>query len=236
MVYKWREIYQWLWPTQCIICLGPGRYPHDICSACRDQLPRNNSACAICALPLPRAIDGASVCGRCAVRLPAFRRVLAPFLFQAPIDALITDLKFARQLRAGKLLGDLLAAEAVHASQPQALVPVPLHPARLRSRGFNQSSEIALRLARRLHIPILTGVLTRIRDTPAQSRLDRQQRRKNLRAAFCCPQANGLDHVALVDDVVTTAATVEAAARELRRCGVNTVDVWAVARTPTSAL
>lgn len=232
MVYNWYELYQWLWPTQCVICLGPGCYALDICSPCRDQLPRNTSACVICALPLPRAAPAASICGRCAVKPPGFRQVLAPFLFKAPIDALVADLKFAGHLRTGKLLGDLLAAQAVHAPQPQALIPVPLHPARLRSRGFNQSHEIALHLARKTRIPILTSQLTRHRETPAQSRSNRQQRLTNLRAAFRCAGAEGLVHVAIVDDVVTTGATADAAAWELRRCGIKTVDVWAVARTP----
>lgn len=232
MVYKWSEICQRLWPTQCVICLSPGCGGNDICLPCRAQLPRNSHACVICALPLPTAAPGGSVCGRCMVKPPGFRRILAPFLFQTPIDALISDLKFGGQLRAGRLLGDLLAAEAAHAPRPQALVPVPLHPTRLRARGFNQSNEIALRLARRLQLPVLNRALSRYRQTPAQSQLDRKQRLKNLRAAFRGQGVIELEHVAVIDDVVTTGATADAVARVLRHCGVKVIDVWAVARTP----
>jgi len=116
---------------------------------------------------------------------------------------------------------------------PQALIPVPLHADRLRERGYNQALELARPLARRFAIPLRDDVLARTRTTPAQSNLDAIERRKNLRGAFSVVEGATLPaHVAVVDDVMTTGATLHECTRTLLRAGVARVDVWALARAP----
>jgi ComF family protein len=112
---------------------------------------------------------------------------------------------------------------------PQALVPVPLHVSRLRQRGFNQSIELFLPVARAMGIPLLREVVIRHRATSSQVGLSRSQRRRNLRGAFVVRESLP-EHVAIVDDVVTTGTTVNELARVLRRAGVERIDVWSVAR------
>jgi len=117
--------------------------------------------------------------------------------------------------------------------RPDALVPLPLHRARLRSRGYDQALELSRPLAQAFGLPLLDRALVRRRATPAQSRLDAAARRRNLRGAFDADPAVVLPpHVAIVDDVVTTGATLHAAARALRRAGAQRVDAWVCARTP----
>ncbi|MFZ2754457.1 MAG: phosphoribosyltransferase family protein, partial [Lysobacteraceae bacterium] len=117
------------------------------------------------------------------------------------------------------------------AARPDALIPLPLHRKRLRSRGFDQTLELAAPLARALHLPLMDGILMRMRETAPQSRLDAAARRRNLRRAFAVREGIVLPtHVALVDDVMTTGATLHAAADALLRAGVTRVDAWVCAR------
>jgi predicted amidophosphoribosyltransferase len=121
-----------------------------------------------------------------------------------------------------------------HRSRPDALIPLPLHPRRLRARGYDQALELARPLAQRFGLPLRTDLLTRVRDTAPQSRLDAPARRKNLRRAFAVHRTalarTPLKHVVLIDDVMTTGATLHAAAEALLRAGVERVDAWVCAR------
>jgi len=143
-------------------------------------------------------------------------------------------MKFHGSLTAAHALGLLLADRVSEGDGPlpDALLPVPLHPSRLRQRGFNQSSEIACRVGRRLKIPVLRGACRRVRATaPQSSRLNARERRTNVEGAFAaCGPLDHLRAVAIVDDVVTTGATVSELARVVRRAGVHRVEVWACAR------
>jgi ComF family protein len=116
---------------------------------------------------------------------------------------------------------------------PGAIVPVPLHPSRLRKRGYNQALELAKPLAKRLGIPVSREVLHRTRATHAQTELTAIQRRRNVRGAFAVNiDGNAPEHVAVLDDVFTTGATLAECACVLKRAGVQRVDVWALARAP----
>jgi ComF family protein len=115
---------------------------------------------------------------------------------------------------------------------PQLLIPVPLHRKRLQERGFNQAVELARPLSRQLDIPLDFSSCRRVRDTRSQSELHVRERQRNVRGAFKLSGKIEADHVALLDDVVTTGSTVTALAKVLRRTGVGRVDVWALARTP----
>jgi ComF family protein len=115
---------------------------------------------------------------------------------------------------------------------PQLLIPVPLHPGRLRERGYNQALELARPLSRRLAIPLDYLSCRRTRPTQAQSELPMKERRKNVRGAFQVKGEIPARHVALIDDVVTTGSTVTELTRLLKRHGVRRVQVWTLARTP----
>jgi ComF family protein len=225
-----RQLGALLWPARCLLCGDPGDAGRDLCAACRASLPWNRAACARCALPLPAS---APVCGACLRQPPPVEATQAVFVYGFPVDRLLPRLKFHGGLAAGRLLAQLAADGFAHAQRPDALVPVPLHRARLRQRGYDQALELARPLARQLGLSLRTDLLRRIRATAPQSRLDAAARRRNLHDAFNVrSQAPLPAHVALFDDVMTTGATLHAAARALRRAGVARVDAWVCARVP----
>lgn len=220
-----------LWPTRCLACDDPGLDGLDLCAACEGTLPALHAACPCCALPVP---DPGRVCGAClASPAPPYTEVHAAYLYAAPLDRLLPRLKFGGDLAAGRLVAQLMAERLRDAPRPQALLPVPLHRARLRHRGFDQALELARPLGRALGVPVLDRALVRTRATQEQSRLTATARRRNLKDAFAVwPKLPLPDHVALVDDVMTTGATLRAAAVALRRAGVKRVDCWVAARVP----
>lgn len=226
-----RRIARWLAPHRCLVCREPADAPCGrLCQACVASLPWNRSPCARCAMPLPLVADA---CGACLRRPPPVAATLAAFVYGPPVDRLLPRLKFHRDLAAGRLLAGRMAEAFADAPRPQALVPIPLHRARLRQRGYDQALELARPLAQYLNVPLQRDLLMRSRDTAAQSRLDARARRRNLRGAFTVREGGALPaHVALVDDVMTTGATLHAAARALRRAGVARVDAWVCARVP----
>jgi ComF family protein len=228
-----------LLPSPCLGCGTPlpaRRSPLALCRPCRGALPAApEQACDGCGAPLlAAALPAGFRCGACRARAPAFRRLVVPFRYAPPLDAVILALKFRRLERLG---GDLAVALATAASERlggcDLVVPVPLHWRRRLSRGYNQAERIARPLATLLGLPAATPLVRR-RPTPPQTSLDRAERRRNLRGAFATPRPAALRGrtVALVDDVVTTGATLEAAARCLLAAGAVAVVAVAVARTP----
>ena len=219
-----------LWLGRCLACGEPGGAGRDLCAACAAALPWNRCACPRCALPLPAP---APACGACLRRPPPLAAVHAACLYAAPLDRLLPRFKFHEDLAAGRLLAQLMAQACAGLPRPDALVPVPLHRARLRRRGYDQALELARPLARTLGLPLHAGLLRRARATAAQSELDAAARRRNLRGAFDVARAGPMPgHVVLVDDVMTTGATLHAAAVALRRAGVARVEAWVCARVP----
>ena len=208
----------------------------NLCSPCHADLPRSPRRCERCGLPLPRLND--AVCGPCLTHPPPWDRVLVALDYRFPVDALVQRFKFNRNHACGRVLGQELARAVRFAGpglpRPDALVPVPLHRSRHLSRLFNQSELLATHIARLEGIPVNHRLLTRIRRTRAQSGLDAKSRRRNTRHAFHCQRryAEHLRHVALVDDVMTTGATLEACTRELRRAGIRGISLWVAARAP----
>lgn len=149
------------------------------------------------------------------------------------MDALIGRFKYGGALHFGALLGRLLAARCAQ-RRPDGLIPVPLHPARLSERGFNQARELARPLVRGGRLRLLDDVCCRIAATPPQAGLSAQQRYRNLAGAFAVTGDLAGRHVAIVDDVLTTGSTAAALSRELLRAGAVSVEVWAVARGGTA--
>jgi len=223
-----------IWPAQdCALCRATSGYTL-LCAACDGELPRLGAACARCALPLLRE---SAFCGRCLhKRRPAVDDAIAAFEYRFPVDRLVQRFKFAGDLAFGRELGARLAARAAGADRPDRLVVPPLSAPRLRERGFNQALEIAKVVARALDLRCDAGCIVRLRDTDPQHELDRRTRLANLRGAFACGRRLDGEHVALVDDVVTTGATAETLSRLLKQAGARRVSVWAVARTPGPAL
>ena len=219
-----------LFLPRCLLCGEPGDTGRDLCGACAATLPWNRSACARCALPLAVA---AEACGQCLRRPPPLAATRAAFAYGFPLDRLLPRLKFHDGLAAGRLLSGLMAEAFAGADRPDVIVPVPLHRARMRQRGYDQALELAKPLARELQLPLSDGLLHRRKATAPQSRLDAGARRRNLRAAFeAHPSRDMPAHVVLFDDVMTTGATLHAAALVLRRAGVQRVDAWICARAP----
>ncbi len=183
----------------------------------------------------------AALCGECLRSAPPFDAAFAPFEYAHPLDLLLTRLKFGRSLAAGRVIADLwiqairlALADGRMAVLPDALLPVPLHTARLRERGYNQALELAKPIANALHLPIVPDLLSRERATAAQTGLDAAARRRSLRGAFVfvAPRDAPPTRIALVDDVMTTGATLRECARVLKRAGVTSVEVWAFTRAP----
>jgi len=199
-----------------------------LCSACHLSLPHLSAeSCPVCALPASQG----QVCGACLADSPAFDFTVAALRYAFPADALIHALKYRGDLALTRTLADLLSAKIIAVSQPDCLLPMPLHPTRLRERGFNQALEIARALAKTTSVDLLADACERIRDTPPQIGLPWKARTRNMRGAFACAaDLRGL-HVAMVDDVMTTGATLNELATVLKKCGATQVSAWVVART-----
>ena len=224
---KW-TIFDLLGTGSCLLCDTPlPRRSQALCPDCYQDLPRLHHACYGCGLPLQQA-PASSLCGRCLRHSRVVHHTHTLFHYRPPLDRLILAAKFSRGLAQAKFLGDLLARQPA-TELPEAFLPMPLHPSRQRQRGYNQ----ALEMARSFHHwqrPILNTQVIRQRPTLAQSDLNAPQRRRNVRGAFAVVSALKFNHIAIVDDVVTTGSTVNELARCLLRHGVQRVDVWACAR------
>ncbi len=225
-------VQQWLYPFTCVLCGRAGAGQRDLCAGCTADLPRPSIACVRCAGPLAATAGPDPVCGSCLRNPPPYVRSLAALAYAPPVDHLVKELKFDGRLARARLLGSLLAEylEGCGVQGCQRIVPVPLHPSRLRERGFNQALELARPVARRLGLPIDTRSCVRLRDTAAQSSLTHRQRRSNVRGAFAVQRRMAPERVAIVDDVVTTGHTAGELARALLRGGASEVEVWTLAR------
>lgn len=223
-----------LLPSTCVLCAGGEQAGDlDLCAGCADDLPENANACAQCAEQLSGHRGEARLCGACLRKPPRFHAAHCAFRYGFPVDHLVRALKYGGRLAHARVLGSLLArslADSARESWPQALIPVPLAKQRFGERGFNQAIEIAKQLEKELCIPLRADVLERRRDTREQAGLDRAARRRNVRGAFALRAPLPADHVAIVDDVVTTGSTANEIARVLRKAGAKRIEVWAVAR------
>jgi ComF family protein len=216
-----------LLPPCCLLCNQAGMPRCDLCQVCFDALPLNREACQRCAEPLAVI---AALCVNCQKHPPPFHRVLAPFTYHYPFNVLIPRFKFHQDLAAGRVMAEVFAGAVGREALPEAIVPVPLHLSRLRQRGFDQALVLAKNLSTELCIPVCADGLKRVRSTKAQSDLDAKARSQNCRGAFVARAGPMPAHVALVDDVMTTGATVRECSKVLLNAGVKRVDVWVMAR------
>lgn len=231
-------------PGTCILCGARTGRHFDLCAACEYDLPRVRHPCEQCGLPLGSATGTAAgtmagteapLCGQCLVSPPVFTRCFAPFVYTWPIDKLINDFKNHNHIILGKMLAHAMArayvADTWPDHLPDTLLPVPLHKRRLRARGFNQSLEIAEVLADTSNARLDNRLCRRVIDVAQQKSLNARQRKQNLGGAFVLDRIPEGEHIAIVDDVVTTGATVSEIGRLLLSHGALRVDVIALART-----
>ncbi|WP_157669551.1 ComF family protein [Chitinibacter sp. GC72] len=227
-------------PAQCLVCRGLLNQAQStvansaICQACQQALPRWQAAesCPRCARPDTQG----HVCGACLRKPPAFDQTLALYLFVEPLQSMIHAAKFARQWAIFPALAGQLDTEArlneLVRLNADFMLPLPLHRQRLRERGFNQSLEIARTISQLSGIALRRELLLRVRDTEHQSRLSAQARWKNLRGAFECKTDCSGKIIIVVDDVMTSGASLQAAAKALKQAGAARVINLVLARTP----
>lgn len=227
----WRRALRRL-PSACAVCQ---RWPTaPVCDACSDRFATSRARCGRCAIELP---GGNVSCGACLREPPPLDACLAALDYAYPWDQLLTRFKFGGEIGLAGLFADLMLRDhaiAAHLRQAELLLPMPLAPRRLAERGFNQALELARRLAPRTRID--AGLLLRVRDTAPQSGLARAERLLNVRGAFAADPLRAARlrqrSVVLVDDVMTSGASLHSAARALREAGASSITAIVLARTP----
>jgi ComF family protein len=219
-----------LFPPSCYLCLDPGQPPaFELCRGCEGDLPLNHPACPGCATA---ASEPGACCAACRARPRPFDAAFVPYRYEFPLVELIHRFKYRGQLSLSRILGTLLARRLGERGRGRvdAILPVPLHPARDARRGYNQARELAVFVADALRLPLHDGLARRIRNTEEQAALPAIVRAANVRGAFEVRSMAPPLRVAIVDDVLTTGATVAELARALRAAGCRHIEIWAVAR------
>ena len=215
-------------PCICVLCNQYHCKQRAVCAACQAYIKPIGIACRYCALPLPNS--DFLICGHCCKKKPNVDHVIAACHYEEPLRTLLHEFKYHEGLYLGSFLADLIIkALPKLAIQTECLIPVPMHPLRLRQRGFNQALELVKQLSKNLELPYNISNCAKITNTAPQASLNAKQRRQNLRHAF---QIKPLpyQHITLVDDLLTTGSTVNELANALKQQGVAHVDVWCCAR------
>ena len=232
-----------IYPPRCPICMkffrNSGSTNHDIsfCRSCYGDFRRITSPlCPVCGTPFASKAQDDHLCENCLRKRPFYEATGTPYLYEGTIMTAIHQFKYGEKSFLGDPLGTLLARfaeEWVPRSGNLLTMPVPLHPKRLRQRGFNQSLLLARHVARRLDTELDFLSLRRVRYTPPQMGLKKEERRKNVRRAFGLQKAEVVEGktVLLVDDVATTGNTLSECARVLKKAGCDKVLCLVVART-----
>jgi len=224
-----------LFPYRCVVCRLPADRAMDLCADCELSLPWLNHVCDWCQESLSETAT-LKLCGACILKPPPFEKLTALFSYDFPLVSLVHGLKFANQTAVSRVFGELLAQHLQQKIQegiiqkPDAIIPVPLHRKRLLSRGYNQAELIALSLKSKLKLPLLNKQIVRTRYTEAQASLGLAERRNNIRNAFSVHKPIPYQHVAIIDDVVTSSNTVSELTLLLKAQGVKTVQVWSVCK------
>lgn len=215
----------------CISCNASTDTEIAICSDCASKLPENTQSCTQCAQPLKSSET--LICPDCQQKPPVFQTAFIPFQYRQPIDQLIWKFKFRNDLVSGKLLADLFVKRLLESEKvfPEILIPVPLHPSRMRNRGYNQALWLAKQIQKSTGIPVNSQLVTRTLKTPPQHELDMHKRRTVLQHAFRVNHELHHQHIAIVDDVLTTGSTINEIARRIDSSGRIKIEAWALART-----
>lgn len=226
---NWSNIVQSnLYPSTCFICDQQGHNELDLCLNCFQDLRSSALSCAICDIELATE---SSICGRCLKQTPSFDQITSLYQYEGIAQFLIQSLKFQAKHSCARIMGQLMAQHFKTLNKnPDALIAVPLHSKRLRERGFNQSDFIAQHIHNELGIPLIQHRLKRVINTISQTALKANERRKNLKNAFSYKSMQGINSIAIIDDVVTTGSTANEIAKTLKKQGVQRVEIWAFAR------
>lgn len=232
--------YRSMLPSQCLLCACTLKNEL-LCAGCMCDLPflHDHNLCQQCGLSLT---SSDSFCGHCLHKPPAFSRSHIPMAYEYPLTPLIHKFKYRRHLTSGKLLGQLFADYIQNCAQnnidwqmPDMIIPTPLHWTRRWQRGFNQAEILGNYVATELNLPLVTNIIQRKQCSSSQKELTRAERQKNLRKAFTISEKNRTKiigkRIALIDDVVTTTATVRELSQLLMKAGAADVQIWALART-----
>jgi len=221
----------WLRPIvspACVLCSQPAN-DSGLCVACLTALPRaRGTRCPICASPTTTP----TVCGRCVQSRPSYDYAVAALEYISPVDYLIGDLKYSHNLAAARALAFSLTQVLDNEPYPDAVLPMPIAPARMRERGFNQAAEIARYACAEFGIDVSPRLARRTSAGSPQAALPWRARAKNVRGVFSTVGDVAGKAIAVIDDVLTTGATLNELAAVLKRAGARSVTGWIVARTP----
>jgi ComF family protein len=224
----WLE--KFLLPPSCQLC-GAAAIDDELCPDCASKAKVVVSACPLCALPN----DDASVCAVCSVTPPVWQQAYSCLVYDGSVQQLMINWKYRRRTSTARLLGetlsDWLTLQAIQL-EATAIIPIPMHPKKLRTRGFNTAYLLAQAIQQTTHLPILDKALNRIRHTNAQAGLDKAARHNNLAGAFTVTAENlqGHRHILLVDDVYTTGTTLNICSQLLQEAGVKHITILTLAR------
>lgn len=232
MNYKWSKFNHLLkislFPQPCILCNAPSGNELGLCQACLSDLPfHQGEYCPQCGLPSTNNF----MCGACIASPPDFDATKSIFHYEYPIGQLVQHYKYGQQLHLGNLFAKLLQHKLSAHKLPDLIIPMPLHPKRLTERGFNQSLEVAKILGKALNIPVDYTTCLRTKYSPPQARLPLKQRATNIKGAFVCTKSLTGLRVALIDDVMTTGASLNALAKAVKTKDASHVECWVIART-----
>lgn len=224
----WQKFRQSLFSAPCLLCAAKSTGDMGICRNCLDDMPwHSENRCPQCSLDSPNN----QLCGHCLKSPPAFDKTNVLFRYEYPVNALLRHYKYSHSLTLAEPFGILLAESVRKIPAPDLVMPMPLHPQRLRERGFNQAVEIARVVARELRLTMDSQSCSRIKPTPPQASLPLKERVKNMKDAFDCKsRLDGL-RIALIDDVMTTGASLDALAETVKMAGASHVECWGIART-----
>lgn len=236
-IYKWLNFKQ-LITMSCLLCRADTPMNQPVCNLCIKSLPVAEKHCRSCGIPV--SLNAPDCCARCLQKKPVFDACYSAFNYEFPADHLLKQIKHHQQLIYLPPVTDQLSRNLIHhydgREWPQAILPVPLHNKRLRTRGFDQALLLARQLVKNLQpyqsIKLETGLIKRQKHTDPQQGLKASKRRSNIRNAFSMTGTPHYQYLAVVDDVVTTGETVSEITRLLKKQGVERVDIWCLARTP----
>ncbi|HMU63409.1 MAG: ComF family protein [Nitrosomonas sp.] len=219
-------IEQLLLPHRCVLCSI--QQQASLCQACKTSLPKlDPNCCTLCLTPLPTFTH----CGACLNTPPLWHYIVAGYRYAFPVDVMIQKLKYGLDLTLTPILASFITSKIDRNPLPDAIIPVPLHPEKMKARGFNQAIEISRYVSKQTGIRVLSDICLRVKNTPSQIELPWKKRQQNVRNAFRCQSDLTNKHIAILDDVMTSGATVNALAKEIIKQGATKVSVWVVARS-----
>lgn len=224
------RLLQFFYPTHCVLCKE--KTSDYFCNDCFDLLPWIKNSCIRCGDSL---FDNQnhSICNHCIAHPPIFDIPVIPFSYQKPISNMIMFLKFNQKIIYSRILAKLMInhIEKNSMSLPDMIIPIPLHPNRLRERGFNQALEIAKPMGKYFNVKVDFMSCHRIKNTEPQSLLPAQKRKDNIKNVFEVKKNITTKHVAILDDVVTTGNTINEFSSILKKAGVEKIQIWSCARS-----